>query len=205
MRVFGVCLQAKANTKYDRFLLQGKPALSVTAYLERICLWSECSPSCLIFAMIYIDRLQSSADVFLTSKNVHKFILTSVMIAAKFVDDRYHNNKSYARIGGVALKDINAMEVDLAFSLRFNLNASPKEFTSYAMGLQKHFNEVCLPQNKSMVAKTKKVAAPSKVVPVVAKPAVPMQVDRDGALDEDNQRRTPHCMRRSQSVISVRA
>lgn len=37
-------------------------------------------------------------------------MLTSVMLAAKFFDDKYYNNKYFALIGGIKLKELNLLE-----------------------------------------------------------------------------------------------
>lgn len=65
-----------------------KPAISVRDYLERIFRFASCSPSCYVVAYIYLDRyLQRHPSVTLDSLNVHRFLITSVLTAVKFVDD----------------------------------------------------------------------------------------------------------------------
>lgn len=63
------------------------PALSIPNYLERIFKYSSCSPSCFVVAHIYMDRYIHSVNTHLTSLNVHRMLITSVMVAAKFIDD----------------------------------------------------------------------------------------------------------------------
>ncbi|XP_072077494.1 cyclin-P3-1-like isoform X2 [Arachis hypogaea] len=45
-----------------------------------------CSPSCFVVAHIYVDRFLQHTQVKLTS-NVHRLLITSIMVAAKFMDD----------------------------------------------------------------------------------------------------------------------
>lgn len=63
------------------------PSLSIGQYLDRIFRYSSCSNSCFIVALIYMDRFLQRTGAFLTSLNVHRLVITSVMVAAKFMDD----------------------------------------------------------------------------------------------------------------------
>lgn len=63
------------------------PALSVRKYIERIFKYSSCSPSCFVVAHVYVDRFIQRTEIKLTSLNVHRLLITSIMLAAKFIDD----------------------------------------------------------------------------------------------------------------------
>lgn len=63
------------------------PTLSIRQYIDRIFKYSGCSPSCFIVAHIYIDRFIQRMNVPLTSLNIHRLLITSVVVAAKFIDD----------------------------------------------------------------------------------------------------------------------
>jgi hypothetical protein len=63
------------------------PTVSIRNYVDRIFKYSACSPSCFVVAHIYMDRFLQQTDIHLTALNVHRLLITSVMIAAKFVDD----------------------------------------------------------------------------------------------------------------------
>jgi hypothetical protein len=61
-----------------------------------------------VLALILIDRIQESNEEFyMTHRNVHRLIITAVVVATKFYDDFYFNNKFYARLGGIALALLN--------------------------------------------------------------------------------------------------
>lgn len=63
------------------------PSLSIEQYLNRIFKYSGCSPSCFVVAKVYIDRFLQITDGFLTMLNVHRLLITAVMVAAKFIDE----------------------------------------------------------------------------------------------------------------------
>lgn len=63
--------------------------------------YSECSGEVLILALMHINRILHYQPQFeLTSLNIHRLLLTSIMVSAKFFDDQFYNNAFFARIGG---------------------------------------------------------------------------------------------------------
>lgn len=65
------------------------PSLCISNYIDRIFKYSSCSPSCFVVAKIYMDRFLQCTEVKLTSLNAHRLLITSIMLAAKFMDDAY--------------------------------------------------------------------------------------------------------------------
>lgn len=64
------------------------PSISVQKYVERIFKYANCSPSCFVVAYAYLDRfIHQQPGLPITSLNVHRLLITSVMVAAKFLDD----------------------------------------------------------------------------------------------------------------------
>ncbi|KAH7667116.1 Cyclin-like protein [Dioscorea alata] len=113
------------------------PELSIQMYMERIFKYSKCSPSCFVLANIYIDRFLQRPDVRLTSLNVHRLLITSVVIAAKFIDDAFFSNAYYAKVGGVSTREMNKLELNFLFSLDFRLQVSPETFGRYCIQLER--------------------------------------------------------------------
>ncbi|PKI36118.1 hypothetical protein CRG98_043487 [Punica granatum] len=65
-----------------------RPTISIQNYLERIFKYANCSPCCFIVAYVYLDRfVQRQPSLPINSFNVHRLLITSVMAAAKFMDD----------------------------------------------------------------------------------------------------------------------
>lgn len=65
-----------------------RPTISIQSYLDRIYKYANCSPSCFIVAYVYLDRFaQRQPSLPINSLNVHRLLITSVMVAAKFMDD----------------------------------------------------------------------------------------------------------------------
>jgi hypothetical protein len=110
--------------------------LTASAYLKRIMKYGCCSPCCVVVGLIYLQRLkQRNPTVCLTSGNMQRLLLTSVMVAAKFLDDLYYSNKHWARIGGLNLQELNTLELKLLFQLSFSLCINREEYQEYLQGL----------------------------------------------------------------------
>lgn len=114
------------------------PGICVEAYLERVHKYASCSNECFILALIYIDRLIERNNFLLTELNVHRVVITAILLAAKFFDDAYYNNAYYAKVGGVLVSELNGLEVDFLFRINFSLHASPEVFEKYKAELVAH-------------------------------------------------------------------
>lgn len=114
------------------------PSISVKDYLHRICKYASCSAECFVLALVYIDRLIQQADFTISSLNIHRVVVTSVMLAAKFFDDHYYNNAYYAKIGGVPCLEMNALELEFLFLINFSLYVEPQSYNKYYSELCNH-------------------------------------------------------------------
>ncbi|XP_010246095.1 PREDICTED: cyclin-U4-1-like [Nelumbo nucifera] len=115
-----------------------RPTISIQSYLERIFKYANCSPSCFVVAYVYLDRFaQRQPSLPINSLNIHRLLITSVMVAAKFMDDMYYNNAYYAKVGGINTTEMNYLEVDFLFGLSFHLNVTPNTYYTYCSYLQR--------------------------------------------------------------------
>ncbi|CAK9147063.1 unnamed protein product [Ilex paraguariensis] len=112
------------------------PSLGIRQYINRIFKYSCCSPSCFVVAQIYVDRFIQRSSVHLTSLNVHRLLITSVTLAAKFIDDAFFNNAYYAKVGGVSTAELNKLEMKFLFGLDFRLHVSVQMFGKYCLQLE---------------------------------------------------------------------
>jgi hypothetical protein len=114
------------------------PGISIPKYLERIYKYTNCSPSCFVVGYVYIDMLNHKhPDSLVLSLNVHRLLVTSVMVASKMLDDEHYNNAVYARVGGVSNAELNKLELELLFLLDFKVMVSTRVFESYCLHLEK--------------------------------------------------------------------
>lgn len=120
------------------------PPIGVEAYLVRIAKYAKCSPACFVQAVALIFRLaKRDAAYQLTSLNVHRLVLTGVLLSAKFLDDHYYNNAFYAKVGGVSTAELNRLEVEMLQLLGFRLLVPREELEQLLADAQVRRGDAC--------------------------------------------------------------
>jgi hypothetical protein len=114
---------------------------------------------------VYIVRLIQGNNLTLTSLNVHRVIITSVMLAAKFFDDQYFNNAYFAKVGGVPCPEMNSLELEFLFSINFSLHVSGEIYNRYRGELSTHMASM-LPEADVARLQAVMLTAPSAAEPV---------------------------------------
>ena len=123
-----------------KFQCSYAPDVTILAYLERIRKYANCSDCCFIVALIYIDRIIEKRNVILTQLNIHRLLLTCVLLAAKFVDDLFYNNAFYAKLGGITTNELNSLEIELLKLINFSLSVNRDSYDHYCYELQRFAN-----------------------------------------------------------------
>jgi hypothetical protein len=97
-----------------------------TAFIGRMMQYGSCSPCCLLVGVVYLQKinLQTGGDLIITSFNIQRLLLTAVMLASKFLDDYYCNNKQWALIGGLPTAELNRLELKMLTLLDFSVSIS---------------------------------------------------------------------------------
>eukprot|EP01018_Ginkgo_biloba_P011073 Gb_27032 [translate_table: standard] len=114
------------------------PDMSIERYLERIFKYVNCCPSVFVVAYAYIDRLiQFHPQFRITCVNVHRLLITAVMVASKFLEDLNYRNSYYARVGGLGSEEMNKLEMDFLFLMGFKLQVTVNVFESYCSHLER--------------------------------------------------------------------
>lgn len=118
--------------KVTKFHSVRAPQLSIRDYLMRIAKYFQCSRECFVLCLVYIDRIVKLHPEFtICSLNIHRLLVTSVMLAAKFFDDVYYSNAYYAKVGGVRTKEVNTLEAQFLQLIDWRLNVTPQEYNQY--------------------------------------------------------------------------
>jgi hypothetical protein len=118
----------------SRFHSKAIPSISLADYVERIIRYASIDPLILLTMLIYNDRLLERYlpgiyyffrnHSLATTLSVHRFIITSIMIATKALCDSYLSNTRYSKIGGLGVKELNVLEVEMLFMINFKLIVS---------------------------------------------------------------------------------
>lgn len=122
-----------------RFHSNYAPSLGIGEYLARISKYFGCSESCYVLGLVYIDRILMMHPSFgVGPRSIHRLVCTSVMVAAKFIDDEYLTNSYYSKVGGLKLQELNCLEANFLQLLRWRLQVDPEEYDEYLALLRGH-------------------------------------------------------------------
>ncbi len=111
------------------------PKISLFDYLTRIQTYSSIEAPTLICSLIYIDRICDIAGITLTYYNIHRIIFTSILLSIKYNEDKYFENRYYADIAGVTLKELNYLEYKYVKMIHFQFYVNDKVLKNYKLYL----------------------------------------------------------------------
>ena len=95
------------NKLIKPFLSKKIPSISIEKYLVRLVSHSKMEISTLILILIYIDKICKNNKFRLNFFNIHKFIVTSMLVSIKYNEDDFFSNSFYAKVGGVSITELN--------------------------------------------------------------------------------------------------
>ena len=75
-----------------------------------------------------VERHRFAVDSF----NIHRLIISGITVASKFFSDVFYTNSRYAKVGGLPLAELNALELQFLLLNGFDLLVPPEELQRYA-------------------------------------------------------------------------
>jgi len=120
------------------------PEIQLEEYMWRICDYTYISPTTLLMACIYIDRLIMDGLI-LSQLNVFKLFFTSVRVASKVHELRSLSNKNFAVVGGVTTEQMNQLESLFMRDFKWRLWVDHDQFVNYCQRLMPAGEIVNLP------------------------------------------------------------
>ena len=112
------------------------PGISIKDYLIRIQTYSCIEKSTLIISLILIDQICKKTNLILTYYNIHRILFGAILISIKYNEDSYYENKFYAEIAGVKLKEIKIIEYSILEIIDFNVFVDYKKYKQYQQYLE---------------------------------------------------------------------
>lgn len=125
---FKEILKSQAKMVFSANLI---PNISIEDYLIRIQMYSNIEKSTLIISLILIDRLCQLSNLTLTYHNIHRIIFSAILISIKYNEDTYYDNKYYAEIAGVTLKELKILEYSFLSMVHFKLFIQEELYDKY--------------------------------------------------------------------------
>ena len=84
----------------------------------------------------YIDRLCTAFPTFtINSLTVHRFLITAATVAAKGLCDVFWTNTTYAKVGGVGVKELHLLELELLTRIGWRIIPDPDGLVQYYKSL----------------------------------------------------------------------
>jgi hypothetical protein len=144
-----VAIGNKQQQKLSHFHCVRAPPMGVKDYLKRIRSYFKCSDECYVIALVIIDRVgKVDSSLTLCELNVHRLLVSAVMLAAKFHDDVYYSNAYYAKVGGLSVKEINQLESRLLKLLNWKVNVAAEEYHEYLRIVCEATRPRCVPERE---------------------------------------------------------
>ncbi|XP_051147019.1 cyclin-U2-1-like [Andrographis paniculata] len=135
-RIAGRCCGSRRRTRV--FDGVETPDMTIQSYLERIFRYTRAAPPVYVVAYVYIDRLSQNLPEFrIGAANVHRLLITTIMVASKYVEDMNYRNSYYAKVGGLSTQEMNKLEMEFLFEMKFKLHVNVSVFESYCRHLER--------------------------------------------------------------------
>ena len=114
------------------------PGISLAKYVERFVQYTAAPKEVVVAALAYLDRFAAAnrAGVVLAPTNVHRLLAVAFVVAAKFHCDQYNSNKYYARVAGLPLAELNALERAFLADVDYRLALTPDDYAAYAQPVE---------------------------------------------------------------------
>ena len=120
------------NKLIKPFISKKIPSISIEKYLERLISHTKMEISTLILILIYIDKICKNNKFRLNYFNIHKLIVTSMLVSIKYNEDDYFSNSFYAKVGGVSITELNHLEYEFLSLIDFELYVDEDLFSKYS-------------------------------------------------------------------------
>lgn len=115
-----------------RFYSKKVQSIPLERYVTRLVRYMSCSRATFIVAYCYLHRIRKYEPRLVVSHlNVNRLLITAMVLAAKYMEDRVYTNSYYARVGGIpTLEEMNHLEAEFLHVLHFDLSLDPREYRS---------------------------------------------------------------------------
>jgi hypothetical protein len=121
-------MHASAPAVTSPFHSTRAPPMTVRAYVERVVKYSKCSAEALAVSFLLMSHYSVFSGHVINELNVHRLVVTAVLLGAKLRDDEYFSNIYYSRIGGVSAQEMNDLELTMLTTLGWDMWTSEAEF-----------------------------------------------------------------------------
>lgn len=117
-------------------LYRAPPGISVRDYLHRLTYHATLPPPILLAMVTYVDKLCAMFPAFrINSLTVHRFLITAATVASKGLSDSFWTNSTYSKVGGVSIKELALLELELLERVEWRIVPQPEVLVDYYASL----------------------------------------------------------------------
>jgi len=134
---FDTTLTGKSDLQITKSRLDRLDVARAAAVSRETC----ASPTSLVLALVYLERLRGSNPTYLHSVSSADLFLVSLLVASKLIHDDGEEdevfNEDWATSAGMEKKDLNRLEIEFLSNIDWNCHVSPKKFEKMTDRLEK--------------------------------------------------------------------
>ncbi|KAI9316460.1 cyclin PHO80-like protein, partial [Dichotomocladium elegans] len=128
------------SSPYTCFHARSIPSISIHAYLSRILKYCPCANECFLALLVYFDRLSKARQPLrIDSFNIHRLVISGIMVSSKLFSDVFFTNTRYAKVGGLPVAELNVLELEFIALNNYSLFVTVEELQHYGDQLLSHW------------------------------------------------------------------
>ena len=113
------------------FVRSAVPNISIHSYLERLFKYCKPEPLILLSIIAYTERLTALKHLVVPSTGLHRWIVAAWLVASKVMNgDQFWTNTFWARVAGITLTELMALEVEFIRTFDWKLHVTIEELSS---------------------------------------------------------------------------
>eukprot|EP01063_Lacrimia_lanifica_P020663 TRINITY_DN2796_c0_g2_i3.p1 TRINITY_DN2796_c0_g2~~TRINITY_DN2796_c0_g2_i3.p1 ORF type:complete len:279 (+),score=53.94 TRINITY_DN2796_c0_g2_i3:70-906(+) len=175
------------------------PKISFEDYILRFVRKTRIDVGCVLQFAVLLQRVLTAANSPLTRLTAHRCGLAVLVISIKVASDKFFSNSVYAKVGGVTLQELNAMEVAVLDLIDWQCEVSELQWTSVLA----HVQPACQP-SRDPVGTPKSTLTTTTVTTVASSRYQRLRVGSGCPAPEDGRVNTP-AMSQSSTTSTHRA
>ena len=115
----------------DCFYSHMTPTIKLNDYLLRIVKYTKIKISTLILSIASITSFLKKTKNYLCINNIHKLIIVSCLLNAKFHEDLTFSSNFYGKVGGISYKELNYLEYEFYKKIDYSLYVNEEIYNNY--------------------------------------------------------------------------
>lgn len=110
------------------FVRSAAPNIPIHVYLERLFKYCQPEPVILLSLVAYTERLAAASSTFIPANGLHRWIVAGWLVAGKAMNgDQFWTNAFWARVAGISVTELMALEVEFVRLFDWNVQVSVAE------------------------------------------------------------------------------